>query len=303
MKTIKFLLSLLSALAVALPLTGNTSYVETSQPNTTDSTQQSDAPLQSSDASPQSDPSTQPDVNSEGDAISDVASRSTQKENIKKAKKNKSKKNSKGKNKKSGKNKQTQQPVELTGKVKRVSDGDTIRVKVPEEEKEIKVRLYGVDTPEKSQDFGPAAAKFTKDTVLNKEVTLRIYDTDRYGRKVAVVMLPDKTSLNELLLKKGLAWAYTQYCKQSFCSEYKKSEEKAKKENLGLWAKGNPQAPWDFRREARQNQSNKKKPPYTIIKQNQKTKPARQIQPVEKNAPDAIVPSNNYLEPTLVPTY
>src|SRR4029453_15195307 len=87
---------------------------------------------------------------------------------------------------------------QFTGKVVGISDGDTISVL--REGKAVKVRLHGVDTPEKAQAFGTQARKFTSDMVFQQTVTVMVQDTDRYGRLVGDVLLPDSRSLNQELV-------------------------------------------------------------------------------------------------------
>src|SRR5262245_66108743 len=95
---------------------------------------------------------------------------------------------------------------QFTGKVVGISDGDTISVL--REGKAVKVRLHGVDTPEKVQAFGTQARKFTSDMVFQQTVTVIVQHTDRYGRLVGDVLLPDGRSLNQELVKAGVAWSY-----------------------------------------------------------------------------------------------
>jgi endonuclease YncB( thermonuclease family) len=66
--------------------------------------------------------------------------------------------------------------------------------------------LHGIDTPEKTQPFGTGARQFAGELVFGQTVTVQVHDTDRYGRLVGEVMLPDGRSLNRELVKAGLAW-------------------------------------------------------------------------------------------------
>ena len=97
----------------------------------------------------------------------------------------------------------------LRGKVVGVSDGDTISVM--REGRAVKVRLAGIDCPEKGQPFGTRAERFTSDLAFGKEVTVGVKTTDRYGRIVGEVILLDDTSLNKELVYVGLAWWYRKY--------------------------------------------------------------------------------------------
>jgi endonuclease YncB( thermonuclease family) len=95
-----------------------------------------------------------------------------------------------------------------------VTDGDTITVL--RDKKQLRIRLYGIDTPEKGQAFGNKAKQFTSKMVFGKVVEVEVMDTDRYGRTVALVGV-NKQILKEELLKAGYAWVYYQYCHEIIC--------------------------------------------------------------------------------------
>ena len=129
-----------------------------------------------------------------------------------------------------------------------VSDGDTITVLTPDKQ-QVKIRLYGIDCPEMKQAFGNRARQATKEFVGGKTVDIQPMDTDRYGRIVAVVSMPDGSTLNESLVSAGLAWVYPQYCKQKdICDSLRELEAAARTEKLGLWADKSPVEPWEWRK-------------------------------------------------------
>ena len=97
----------------------------------------------------------------------------------------------------------------LTGKVVGIADGDTITVLV--ENRQVKVRLHGIDCPEKGQAFGTKAKRFTAGLVTGRTVSLGVTDTDRYGRTVAIVHLEDGRVLNHEIVRAGFAWWYRKY--------------------------------------------------------------------------------------------
>lgn len=111
---------------------------------------------------------------------------------------------------------------------------------------QVKIRLHGVDTPEKKQAYGNIARKFTSKMVAGKIVNVQETDKDRYGRTVALINVDGK-SLNRSVVKSGYAWVYKKYCKQSFCRDWLKDEEHAKKQKLGLWHDPHAIAPWEWR--------------------------------------------------------
>ena len=137
-------------------------------------------------------------------------------------------------------------PSPRTGIVLRVSDGDTIAVRL--DGKETKIRLYGIDAPESKQDGGKEATKFLKKLLLTGKVTVTTLDVDRYDREVALVELESGESLQEMILERGLVWVYTKYCRASFCKDWKEVEAKARKEKAGIWAEEGAVEPWVWRK-------------------------------------------------------
>jgi len=137
----------------------------------------------------------------------------------------------------------------FTGKVVSVADGDTVTL-LTEGKSQIKVRLYGIDCPEKAQAFGTKAKRFTANLVFGKQVVVDPIDQDRYGRTVGVLSVQG-VNLNEAILKTGYAWVYTRYCRKSFCSGWQEIQEAAQAGHLGLWSNPNPTPPWEYRRGSR----------------------------------------------------
>ncbi len=131
-----------------------------------------------------------------------------------------------------------------SGKVLGVADGDTITVL--HNGKGERIRLYGIDTPEKRQAFGKKAKQFTSDMVYGKTVEVKPKDTDRYGRTVGMVSVNGE-SLNEALIKAGYAWVYRKYCKADFCEDWLFIESLVRGHKVGIWSEPDPQPPWDFR--------------------------------------------------------
>jgi endonuclease YncB( thermonuclease family) len=129
------------------------------------------------------------------------------------------------------------------GEVVRVLDGDTIEVlnnKQPQ-----RIRLNGIDCPEKTQSFGTTAKQFTSKFCFGKTVDVKELGHDRYGRTIAEIILQDGKDLNHELVANGLAWWYRKYAPND--SELQKLEQDARTNRRGLWADKNPVAPWDFR--------------------------------------------------------
>ncbi len=130
---------------------------------------------------------------------------------------------------------------EFTGKVTRITDGDSIRVQ--RDGKDVTVQLNGIDAPEPKQEFGPDATAFLKSRLLDKTVRVVVKGQDSYDRTLGQVFL-DKTDMNAEMVKSGMAWAYVRYSK-----DYADQEKSAREAKSGLWAKPSPKAPWDWRKE------------------------------------------------------
>jgi micrococcal nuclease len=147
-----------------------------------------------------------------------------------------------------------------TAKVVSVTDGDTINV--IRDGRQEKVRLYGIDTPEKGQDYGQQARDLTSALVAGRNVEVEQKDTDRYGRVVGLVKV-DGQSLNELVIQNGYAWVYWQYCKEKFCTEWVKSEGVARQQKKGMWSSSVVIPPWEWRAAKRENNEDVPRPEST----------------------------------------
>jgi micrococcal nuclease len=132
---------------------------------------------------------------------------------------------------------------DFTGKVVGVTDGDTLTVL--RDRTPLKVRLHGIDCPESGQDFGSRAKQATSEMAFGKVVSVRPIDTDRYGRTVALVVLPDGRTLNHELVRQGLAWWYRHYAPGDVTLE--RLESGARQARIGIWSQPSPVAPWDWR--------------------------------------------------------
>ena len=132
---------------------------------------------------------------------------------------------------------------QFTGKVVGISDGDTISVL--RQGKAVKVRLHGVDTPEQAQAFGTKARQLTGELAFQREVTVVIHATDRYGRLVGEVLLPGGRNLSHELVRAGLAWWYRQYAPKDTALAQLEAEAKAARR--GLWQDPHAVPPWEYR--------------------------------------------------------
>jgi len=135
------------------------------------------------------------------------------------------------------------------GRVVGVADGDTITV-LDALQTQHKVRLAGIDAPEKSQPFGNASRQALAGVVFQREVTVETYKRDRYQREIGKVWL-GTTDVALELVNSGLAWHYKQYAHEQPVEDrldYTNAEVRARGSHLGLWADAHPIPPWVFRR-------------------------------------------------------
>lgn len=131
----------------------------------------------------------------------------------------------------------------LAGKVTRVVDGDTLDVLLSSGL--IRVRLHGVDAPERDQPGGAAATAWITQQLIDQQVMLEPVSQDQYERMVAVVHREGR-NINRELVQRGHAWAYRQYLRRrdrEWCS----LEADARRRGEGIWAE-TAHAPWEFRR-------------------------------------------------------
>ena len=130
--------------------------------------------------------------------------------------------------------------------VVKVIDGDTLEVRC--HGRQLRVRLFGVDTPEWQQSFSRQAKEFARQWVEGLRVELGAKGWDKYGRLVAVVHVGGK-SLNEELLREGLAWVHIYYCKEPICRKWRKIEKEARMAKRGLWQNDTPVPPWRWKQD------------------------------------------------------
>ncbi len=141
----------------------------------------------------------------------------------------------------------------LTGRVVGVSDGDTVTV-LDANKRTHKIRLLGIDSPEKKQPFGERAKQSLSDLVFNKQVTVEGSKQDRYGRSLGKIVL-DGQDINLEQIRRGMAWHYKQYARDQPLEDrmaYAEAETAARQSRTGLWQDAHPVPPWSFRREARE---------------------------------------------------
>ena len=125
--------------------------------------------------------------------------------------------------------------------LKRVTDGDTIVTS-----DDTRIRLWGIDTPERDQPYGGKATEALKSLLRWEKLYLETKNVDRYGRTVGVIYTADGEEINLMMVCDGHAWWYQRYAKRAH--DYKDCQEEAQENQLGLWAEEEPVAPWDWSR-------------------------------------------------------
>jgi len=125
-----------------------------------------------------------------------------------------------------------------------ITDGDTIKVIMDGEQ--VKIRLHGIDAPEKKQAYGQAARDYAVELAGGEHVRLIGHGKDRYGRLIAEVILPDGRSMNHEMVSDGYAWWYRKYAPNDKALE--EAEARARSKRRGLWADDEPVAPWEWRK-------------------------------------------------------
>jgi len=150
----------------------------------------------------------------------------------------------------------------LRGEVVAVADGDTITV-LDAQHQTHKIRLAGIDAPEKKQPFGQVSRQHLADLAWRHVVRVEWQHLDRYGRIIGQVwcVVPgpgpvpgqdvgQEQDLNLAQVRAGLAWHYKQYAREQAPLDrqaYAAAEDAARAAQRGLWADAAPVAPWVFR--------------------------------------------------------
>jgi len=154
-------------------------------------------------------------------------------------------------------------PNVLEARVVGVTDGDTVKV-LDANRVEYKIRLAGIDAPEKDQPFGQRSRQSLSAAVMGKDVRIEWAKRDKYGRLVGKIWVtpPElrcedriatcaKTlDVNLAQLTVGLAWHYKAYEKEQNVEDrlrYAFAEQEARARKAGLWTDPDPTPPWEWR--------------------------------------------------------
>ncbi len=137
----------------------------------------------------------------------------------------------------------------IHGCVVGVSDGDSVTI-IDANKTQYKIRLAGIDAPEKAQAYGQKAKESLSALVVGKLVDVEWSKRDRYGRIVGTIML-GSVDINLEQIKRGMAWHYKEYQNEQsphYRVAYAQSESQARDARLGLWRDPSPIEPSVFRR-------------------------------------------------------
>jgi endonuclease YncB( thermonuclease family) len=131
----------------------------------------------------------------------------------------------------------------LEGKVVKIADGDTLTL-LTQSNQQVKIRLAGIDAPERKQPFGNRAKQALAKLAFKRYAAIGVETKDRYGRVVGIVFVGD-LNVNYELVEQGMAWVYKRYAKDQ---KLYALEAEAKQAGHGLWSAGSPVEPWLWRK-------------------------------------------------------
>lgn len=134
----------------------------------------------------------------------------------------------------------------LTGKCTYVQDGDSLKLIPDGETEEIRVRLYGIDAPEKGQEFSNQSREQLRKLTQKKNIRVEVQDIDHYGRYIGKVYV-GSTYVNQEMLRTGLAWYYGHHADNDKDTDLQKAQQSAQKADKGLWSNPNAVSPRQFR--------------------------------------------------------
>jgi endonuclease YncB( thermonuclease family) len=130
-----------------------------------------------------------------------------------------------------------------TWRVVSVADGDSLTCLTPEK-KQVKVRLHGIDAPERGQPFANRSKQTLSDLVFGKDVEVEGRGTDQFKRTIGRVTA-DGVDVNREMVASGMAWHYTRYDQSR---KLRDAERAARDTKAGLWADPHACPPWEWRR-------------------------------------------------------
>lgn len=134
----------------------------------------------------------------------------------------------------------------LKGKVISVADGDTVTI-LADNDEQVRIRLYGIDAPEKGQDFANKSRQFLNDLCYGKTIKVDKKDVDQYNRILGIIYIGD-LNINQEMVRNGLAWYYDHYVEDPNLEALEKA---AQQQKLNIWSMKNPIPPYEYRKKQR----------------------------------------------------
>ena len=157
----------------------------------------------------------------------------------------------------------TSHAIVFKARVINVADGDTVTV-LDEAYAEHRIRLMGIDAPEKSQAYGKVSRQSLSEMVGGQELSIDAAKHDRYGRLVGKLVSRDGRDINLEQVRRGMAWHYTDYAREQSSTDrvlYADAQQWARVDRKGLWSDVSPTPPWDYRKEKRTSRASAKQTP------------------------------------------
>lgn len=130
----------------------------------------------------------------------------------------------------------------LHGQVIDVLDGDTVKLR--SDWHIYKIRLAGIDAPEKQQAYGVQSKIYLEHLIADKDVSIKVLSCDQYGRYVGKIYLNGK-DINGEMIRSGYAWHYYHFDSNPVYAGFMLD---AQRSNRGLWQEVHPTPPWIFRK-------------------------------------------------------
>lgn len=140
----------------------------------------------------------------------------------------------------------------IMGRVVGIADGDTLTL-LDANNTQHKIRLSGIDSPEKKQPFGQHCKQSLSDLTYGRAVAVESSKLDRYGRIIGKVLVNDQDA-NLEQVRRGCGWHYKKYQNEQILDDrlsYNSAEESAKSRKVGLWTDDEPVPPWEWRKARR----------------------------------------------------
>ncbi len=141
----------------------------------------------------------------------------------------------------------------ISGQVISIIDGDTYDL-LTKEHKTIRVRMEGIDAPEKGMPYSKVSKDYLGNLCFGKNIRFEKSKNDNNGRAIGFSYLEDGTELSHEMVKAGMAWHFKKYNSDEGLADL---EQLARASKLGLWTEENPIPPWEIRKMNRKGISTK----------------------------------------------